>query len=91
MKVYWCKYALTTGVMVVEVEDDSSGNCRRILSFNDHIWLTTYLHESQLGKEWTPNKEEAQSIVERMISKKLASLRKNIAKLEKLEVKIPDL
>jgi len=74
MKVWITKYALTSGIEVVNgelFENDTAvnyGNC--------------YAHGE--GREWHKTEEAAIIRAEKMRSDKIASLRKSISKLEKL-------
>jgi len=76
MKVWVTKYALTKGILEVEV--DSPVEDERMVRASGG-W-TTYYHKP----DWHMTKAEAVARAEEMRTKKLASLRKQAAKLEKL-------
>ena len=76
MKRYLTKYALTEGVQFVEMEDCTKyGN--GMWKFSEHGFA--HRDDSQATRQ------EAVKRVAEMKAKKLASLRKQIAKLEKLD------
>lgn len=77
MKVWITKYALSKGIKEKEVEQsDSFPEIVRRKDFYD-----SYYGE---GKEWHRTKESALAKAEEMRKKRIASLRKQIEKLEKL-------
>lgn len=78
-KVFITKYALTSGIKEVETEIHKS-------TFKDY---PNYIRDSAysfhyIGKDAFLNKSEALQKAENMRKKKIASLRKQIEKLEKL-------
>lgn len=78
-KVYITKYALTSGIKEVETEIHKS-------TLNDNL---NYVRDSAysfhyIGKDAFLDKSEALNKAEDMRKKKIASLRKQIEKLEKL-------
>lgn len=79
MKVYITKYALTSGIDEVECSqfNMNSGTIHYKLP-GSHF--TQYAH----GKDWRGTMAEAEIRAEEMRVKKIASLKKSIAKLEKL-------
>lgn len=85
MKVWITKYALTQGIIEKEVYDDClktdpSGN-KISVKLNGFI---TYFHG--LGNEWHKTKESAIAKAEEMRQKKIASLKNQIEKLEKMKL-----
>lgn len=77
MKVFVTKYALTVGIEEKTVEDVGDGAMRDI-----GAGFTTYYHGE--GRDWHLTIEGAKLRAEEMRTKKLASLRKSLAKLEAL-------
>jgi hypothetical protein len=77
MRVYITKYALTGGIKLVWGELFAEG---RAVKYGKHF-------ESAFGegRQWHRTFEEAKKRAEEMREAKIASLRKAIAKLEKLE------
>lgn len=74
MKVFITKYALTKGVLEEEVIDCGDGSVRN--------QFYVYFHGE--GKEWHKSKESAEKKAEEMRQNKIASLKKQIEKLEKI-------
>lgn len=74
MKVWVTKYALTKGILCQEVEDCGEGMVKTTDSW------AAYYHKN----EWHKTREAAVVQAEDMRKRKLASLEKQIAKLEKL-------
>lgn len=80
MKAYVTKYALTKGVFSVEVEDKDMSE--RMITFKrSHQHCQEHMH----GNNWHTSVESAFTHAEAMRVKKIASLRNQIKKLEKLE------
>lgn len=74
--VYITKYALTGGIFAVEANID-----RDMISYRrDGAHFTDYAHAG----EWHRTFEEAATKAEDMRKRKIASLQKSIAKMEKL-------
>ena len=83
MRVYITKYALTAGIL--EVDGEVSSNSPTLMGFKypaDNWWYSIAHGE---GKEWHRSLEAAQARAKQMRDKKIASLRKQIAKLESIE------
>lgn len=80
MKVWITKYALTSGILEKEVKDFGDGSVKEIENS-----FPIYYHGE--GKEWHRTKESAIAKAEEMRKKKIASLKKQIEKLEKMEFK----
>ncbi|MNJ08771.1 hypothetical protein D3C77_28960 [compost metagenome] len=87
---YVVKYALTTGVQVVDVEKkkiEPSG-------ISDGCWYgkwseSTWCGQSfKEGRDFSFDKEEAEKLFDEMKAKKLKSLDKQISKISKLTFKI---
>ena len=76
-KAFITKYALTSGIKEMEVEELSPGNIKRLGNNYD------YFHGE--GKEWHRTMESAVKRAEEMRVKKIASLKNQIVKLEKLK------
>lgn len=81
MKVFITKYALSGGIQ--EVETDSEGPNIMYKHGSDYF---QFAHGE--GKEWARTEEQAFAIAGEMVCKKIASLEKQIAKLEKLTFKV---
>ena len=84
MKAWITKYALTQGIIGVEIIDnclsaDPTGNMIKIRDGN----INTYYHGK--GNEWHETKESAIKKAEEMRQKKIASLKKQIEKLERMK------
>ena len=77
MKVWITKYALTSGIKEIECEDCENGAVKEIENS-----LPTFYHGE--GKEWHQTKESAIQKAEEMRQNKIASLKKQIEKLERL-------
>lgn len=75
MKVWITKYALTTGIFEMTAEITEHGS-----AYDMHSSFPTYYHGE--GKEWHKTKESAIARAEEMRQKKIASLKKQIEKLE---------
>jgi len=82
IKAYVTKYALTQGIMVVESEmvEDSG---ETMIRFGNQSF-PTYAH----GNDWYLSEEAARARVEEMRQRKLAALRKQVVRLEKLKIKV---
>lgn len=77
MKAWITKYALTSGI--IEVNDaEESGD---MICYKHGSPYVQYAH----GEDWWTNFEVAKNRAEQMRQAKIASLKKQIAKLEKLE------
>jgi hypothetical protein len=75
MKVWITKYALTSGIFEVDAETCTSPS---LIAVRKPGELTAYFHNN----DWHKSKEDAIARAEEMRAKKIASLRKSIAKLE---------
>lgn len=71
------KYALTRGILEIKAIELDNGMIK--CTVNSH---TTYYHGE--GREWHRTKDEAVKKANEMREKKLASLKKQIVKLESL-------
>lgn len=80
IRVWITKYALTDGIREATCEIDGDMACRR-----ENMFLQCFHGE---GKEWHRTLESAQRKAEEMRTAKIASLRKQIAKLEGLQIKV---
>lgn len=74
MKVFITRYALTKGI--IEQEAECSGKC---ISYSTSGY-TSYVYKP----DWHETETEARAHADQMRLKKIASLKKQIAKLEKL-------
>lgn len=78
MKVWITKYALTQGIFEEEAEDYGDG----FVKVTKKGFLDSYYKK---GKDWHKTKESAIAKAEEMREKKIASLKKQIEKLEKIK------
>jgi len=78
MKAYVTKYALTMGILELEVEDADDGMIK-----DTRGQFPSYYHGE--GKEWHRTREAAVKRAEVMRTKKIASIKKQLAKIENLE------
>lgn len=76
MKVYITKYALTSGIIVTDAEILTDGMIRTEEKWN------RYFHGE--GRDWHRTFEGAQKRAEEMRVKKIASLKKQLVKYEKM-------
>ena len=76
MKVWITKYALTKGIYAMDARGSHSDGM--VICEDDH--RTQFLH----GNEWHKTKSSAIARAEEMQTKKLASLKKQLKKIEKL-------
>ena len=81
-KVYVSKYALTDGIRLSEVVRSSMYDCK-------YISVRGYALSAVVGRNAHATWPEALAAAEKMRAKKIASLRKQIERLEKLEFKEP--
>ena len=77
MKVWITKYALTSGIFEVDAETCTSPSLIAVRTPGE---LTAYFHNN----DWHKSKEDAIARAEAMRTKKIASIRKSIAKLEEM-------
>lgn len=80
MKVWVTVYALTTGIMERVIDPVGGGVAKDM-----EAPVPTYYHIQ--GRDWHRTREGAVARAEQMRLKKIASLRKQIAKLEALRFK----
>jgi len=85
IKVWITKYALTDGIVLVEAETTHSAD---MITYRPGSWGKQYAHGE--GREWHRTPESALKRAEEMRTKKIASLRKSIAKLEAMKFEAPD-
>lgn len=81
MKVWVSKYALTTGIFEVENCEITSSGKGVMWKDDGCFWQSVY----GLGREYHTSQEDAFIRAEAMRLDRIASLRKQIAKLEKLK------
>lgn len=79
MRIWNSKYALTDGIREQEAEDRGDGMVK--------VGLATFLFGE--GREWHRTKESALREAEKMRTKKIASLQRQISKLEKMQFEKP--
>ena len=82
-KVWITKYALTDGIRLIEAKQSSQ--YLDMMSYGEGA----YDHAHGEGREWHRTPESALRRAEEMRKKKLASLRKSIAKLEAMTFVAP--
>lgn len=83
MKAWITKYALTAGIQVVDAQV-SSGAPGMVSYLLEGDRFKRFAH----GKEWWHTEEDAISRAEAMRQAKIASLNKQIAKLEKMKIEV---
>ncbi len=79
IKAYVTKYALTSGILVVEAE-----HCTDIDPNMIKFGAMNYAH----GKDWHQTLKAALTRAEDMRKRKLTTLRKQVAQLEKLKIEV---
>jgi len=92
-KAYLTKYALTSGIMVVDAEECLQFNgdpySSRMIAFKfPGGTYTEYAHGE--GKDWHLTPESAITRAETMRTKKIAALQKQIKKLESMTFEIKE-
>jgi hypothetical protein len=80
MKVWITKYAMSEGVYTLDV-DAPNPHCPGMISHPTN----RFRHFHNEGKDWHRTEESALARAEKMRSNKIASLKKQIEKLEKLQ------
>lgn len=82
-KIYITKYALTAGIKTA-----IAGDCDDTLVFirDNYNFITSFY----IGREAFTDLDEAKKRAEEMRAKKIESLKKQIEKLSKMEIKIND-
>lgn len=86
IKVWITKYALTEGIQLVDAE--VSGNSPSMVSYGNVGYGSQYAHGE--GKDWHRTPESAMRRAEEMRKKKIASMRKSMAKLEVMTFVAPN-
>lgn len=76
MKVWIVKYALTQGIIEKEVR-----GCKNDMVADDTSYITAHYHK----EDYCLDKQSALAKAEQMRQKKIASLKKQIEKLEKMK------
>ena len=84
MRAYITKYALSSGVFLVETDRHETESGGVYWKPKGGYTMSAY------GKEWHKTPEAALADAERRRLAKIASLKKQIAKLEKMTFTIPD-
>jgi hypothetical protein len=80
MKVWITKYALTSGIMEIEAEF-----CESMSTMVSYRAKGAQYDQYAHGNDWHTDIESAKTKAKQMRLAKIASLKKQIAKLEKLE------
>lgn len=78
MKAYVTSYALTLGIL--EVEARTLDNCNTMIEYSHRPFYVQYAHAG----EWFTSRDEAIADAESQRTKKIASLRRQLAELEGL-------
>lgn len=78
-KVWITKYALTKGIYEAEVNDSQADEGRVLILKGGHYYGSIY------SPHWHKAKESAIAQAEKMCTKRIESLKKQIAKLEKIK------
>lgn len=81
MKVYVTKYALTTGIQELEAETTGVEGMICIPADRSKGWTLEQLFHGQ-GREWHTDRAAAVAKAETMRQAKIASVKKQLAKLE---------
>ena len=84
-KAWITKYALTKGVLVLNVEQ--YGRFGNLVCDPLNRWHDSYHGE---GRDWHRTRESAVKRVAEMRKAEIASLRKQIARLHKAEIEVPE-
>lgn len=79
MKVYITKHWLTSGIIECETNDIDGEICK--VKDNERPSFSTYYH----GKEWHKTMEDAKLDANSRRIRKIASLKKQLAKLEEMK------
>ena len=90
IEVWITKYALTKGILHVKYAINCElpdGRCRGMIS----VQGLGYFHNRTFIKTWFLKEEQALEEARRLKDAKIESLKKQIAKLEKLTIKVRDL
>lgn len=84
MKVYITKYALTQGIIEAEAEAVGPTTSHNMISTKDKNGRLRHWH----GDDWWFELKEALNHVERMRVRRIHSLKRQIEKLERLDINI---
>lgn len=82
MRAFVTKYALTQGILEVEGELDRDGEY--LIWKNAGSWMKQYTHK----RDFSLSLQDALAVAEQARVKKLASLKKQLSKLEVQEIKV---
>lgn len=82
MRVWITKWALTSGIAEREVEAPSEHH-PKMVHYTDPGQFTTFLYKP----DWHESLEEAQARVDKLVSKKEVSLRRQLREMEQTRVK----
>jgi len=85
MKVWITKYALTSGTFEAEAEIASSSKDGQMIRIGGKNSYGNYYHGE--GKEWHRTKDSALDRLGALKEKKIASLKKQIKKIESITIK----
>lgn len=86
MRAWITKYALTQGIFTVEAED----NIREEILVVRHLGYIPDCYHGE-GREWHRTPESAMARAEQMRKAKIASLEKQIKKLQTMKFVLPDI
>lgn len=81
MKVFITKYALTQGILEREAEKATENETITVVERENKYSFMTYYHKN----EWFDNLTDASLHAEEMRKKKIESVKKQLAKLEKMK------
>lgn len=84
MKVWITKYALTKGIEKADGNRCTSSDDMISVVYTHGNWDTIVYYHGKNTKEWHTTRESAETRAEAMRLAKIASVKKKLAKLEKL-------
>lgn len=87
--VYYTRYALTAGILKLEVARDLGDGYLSLLAPKDDTSSYTPRYVAS-SKEWTPDPQEAIKRAETMRQRKIAALKKQLAALEAMTFTVPE-
>ena len=85
MKVWITKYALTEGILEGEAKDNADSDMVSLLRTGH--WLNVPFPTFH-GSDWHRTEAEAVAHANKMVAKKIASLKKSLAKFEKMKFEV---
>lgn len=78
MIVYVTRYALTQGIITMDVKPPNEDG---LVTYRPEGGFTDYFH----AKEWSPDEQSAKNVALEMVKRKRVSIKKQLAKLDRLE------